>query len=91
MEDIKQIIAKNIAALRQASGMTQLELEVRREEATVRMLEDRSRFSYLCTPDIEIDLPTGAFKFDEDRNPIKACAIIQYQGTDRVYISSIEP
>lgn len=40
---------------------------------------------------IEIDLPTGAFKFDAERNPIKACAIIQYQGTDRVYISSIEP
>ena len=40
---------------------------------------------------IEIDLPTGAFKFDEERNPVKACAIIKYQGTDRVYVTSIEP
>ncbi len=40
---------------------------------------------------IEIDLPSGTLTFDEYRNPVKSCAIVEYQGSDRVYITSVEP
>ena len=40
----------------------------------------------------DMDLPTGHFTFDEDRNPIKACAIVEYdENGQRVYVTSVEP
>lgn len=36
----------------------------------------------------DMDLPTGHFNFDADRNPIKACAIIEIKGGERVYVDS---
>ena len=36
----------------------------------------------------DMDLPTGRFTFDADRNPVKACAIIEITGGERVYVTS---
>ena len=36
----------------------------------------------------DMDLPTGHLTFDENRNPVKACAIVKIEGGKRVYFDS---
>ena len=38
---------------------------------------------------ISIDLPTGHLTFDENRNPVKACVIIELVDGKRVYKDSV--
>ena len=38
----------------------------------------------------KMDLPTGPFSFDEDRNPVKGCVIVEINGEgERVYVTSV--
>lgn len=38
----------------------------------------------------KMDLPTGPFSFDADRNPVKGCVIVEINGEgERVYITSV--
>ena len=37
---------------------------------------------------ISVDLPCGNLKFDADRNPIKSCAMVKFEGGQRVYVTS---
>ncbi len=39
----------------------------------------------------DLDLITGHVTFDENRNPVKACAIIRIENGERVYVTSVEP